>query len=49
MLRSQLSRYVQILYALLNGHDGERAATNAVLNFPPIKVKIKGKVIPLLK
>jgi hypothetical protein len=30
---------------MLNGHDGERAATNAVLTFPPLKVKMKGKVI----
>jgi hypothetical protein len=30
---------------MLNGHDGDGAATNAVLTFCPVKVKMKGKVI----
>jgi hypothetical protein len=34
---------------MLNGHDGDEAATNAVLIFCPVEVKMKGKVIPLLK
>jgi hypothetical protein len=30
MLPSKPSVYVRILYAMLNGHNGEKAASNAV-------------------